>query len=122
MGGNCGGCQCGRKHNDRSVSVSRSKYLLEAKANPTAKNNDGHEAMLGIDGTKTGSEAWDYPIIILKAADNDKEQLEVAFKALEQADLSAANKGDLAMAGMKKKKECGANWDAARFMAIMNKL
>merc|ERR1712039_302915 len=100
----------------------QSKYLLDAKADPSAKNNDGHEALLGIDGTKTGSEAWDYPVVILKAAENDPEQLETALQALEKADLSGANKGDLAMAGMKKKKQCSDNWDAARFMAIMNKV
>eukprot|EP00747_Dinoflagellata_sp_TGD_P029698 gnl/TRDRNA2_/TRDRNA2_134099_c0_seq1.p1 gnl/TRDRNA2_/TRDRNA2_134099_c0~~gnl/TRDRNA2_/TRDRNA2_134099_c0_seq1.p1 ORF type:complete len:276 (-),score=72.55 gnl/TRDRNA2_/TRDRNA2_134099_c0_seq1:63-890(-) len=100
----------------------QSKYLLDKGANPKATNGDGVEAILGIDGKKTGTDAWDNPVTILKAASDDATELDIAFKALEAADASVIDKGALAGAGMKKKKLCTKHWDKDRFMAIMGKL
>lgn len=100
----------------------QSKFLLDRGANPDAVNNEGHSAMTGVDGTKTGSDAWDNPITILQAASDDSHQLDVAFTALEGADVGSLDKAKLAMAGMKKKKECKVNWSSDRFTAIMNKI
>merc|ERR1712228_175092 len=99
----------------------QSVLLMDARADPRAKNSDGHQAILGIDGGKTESEAWDHPITMLKAA-SDKAELEKAFRALEAADLSGVNKSELAMVGMKKRKQCADDWDVGRFMAVMKKL
>jgi len=101
---------------------SISKFLMEKGADPKLKNNDGHEALLGIDGNKTGPEAWDAPLTILKDASDDKEELEIAFKALEGAASGIIDKASLVQTGLQKKKECPKNWDHPRFVDIMKKL
>merc|ERR1712048_614769 len=60
----------------------QSKALLDAGADKERLNQDGCKAILGIEGTKTGVEAWDNPVCILKAA-NEKAEFEEAFVALE---------------------------------------
>jgi len=101
---------------------SITKFLLDKGANPKLKNGDGHEALLGIDGNKTGPEAWDAPLMMLKDAGDDKEELQNAFEALEGAAPSSIDKASLVQTGLQKKKECPKNWDHARFVAIMKKL
>ncbi|CAE7276922.1 Ank1 [Symbiodinium sp. CCMP2592] len=61
-----------------------SKLLLEKGAKKEVENSDGCQAILGISGSKEGAEAWDAPINILKNAAN-KEEIELAYKALEGA-------------------------------------
>merc|ERR1712151_670933 len=100
----------------------QSKLLLEDGADPDAVNLAGHKAMTGVDGGKTGTDSWDNPVTILQAANDDPEQLDVAFTALEKADADSIDKASLAMAGMKKRKECKVNWNADRFTTIMNQL
>mmetsp|Transcript_53899 Transcript_53899/g.115764 ORF Transcript_53899/g.115764 Transcript_53899/m.115764 type:complete len:431 (+) Transcript_53899:117-1409(+) len=100
----------------------QSKALLAAGANPELQNGDGHKAKLGIDGGKSGAEAWDNPVTILKAVTDTKDELEVAYTALETADIALIDKGSLAQAGIAKKKACSENWDANRFMKIMQRL
>merc|ERR1711971_560665 len=56
-----------------------SKYLLDKGADPTIKNIDGHEALVGIDGDKVEAEAYDTPFLIFKGASDDKVELEIAF-------------------------------------------
>jgi len=96
--------------------------LLEHGADGTRKNGDGHEALKGIDGGKEGAEAWDSPITILKAAGDDKKQLDLALTKLEEADPETLDKAQVVQAGMAKKRTCKENWDATRFMALMKKL
>lgn len=99
----------------------QSDVLLRAGADPKITNAGGHEAIAGMDGGKTGDNAWDTPLKILEGAGNDPQQLEVAFVALEKADLTKIDKADLVQTGMKKKKTCTGNWDSARFMALVTK-
>ena len=47
----------------------QSKLLLDAKADPNITNTAGHTALTGLEGTKTGLDAWDNPMNILKAAE-----------------------------------------------------
>jgi len=101
---------------------SITKFLLGKGADPKVKNGDGHEALLGIDGNKTGPEAWDSPLTMLKDAGDDKEELQAAFKALEGAAPGSIDKASLVQTGLQKKKECPKNWDHPRFVDIMKKL
>lgn len=87
-------------------------------------NQDGHKAILGIDGTKLGKEAWDNPVTILRAA-TSAEELVIALESLEKALLTAESKADvskeqLIMVGMAKKKSpiTQASWDHKRFMKM----
>eukprot|EP00931_Biecheleriopsis_adriatica_P051178 TRINITY_DN29658_c0_g1_i1.p1 TRINITY_DN29658_c0_g1~~TRINITY_DN29658_c0_g1_i1.p1 ORF type:complete len:272 (+),score=76.77 TRINITY_DN29658_c0_g1_i1:26-817(+) len=101
----------------------QSKWLMShAGADKSKLNNDGHPAILGIDGGKTGSDAWDVPMNILNAAGDDRDELEEAFAALEAAEVSTLDRAVLARAGLQKKKTCTEHWDNDRFMAIMKKL
>merc|ERR1712187_112656 len=100
----------------------QSVFLIDARADPSIRNVEGHAAEFGIGGKKVDNEAWNHPFTILKAAGDDPQQVEFAFKSLEQANLSGVSKEDLAKIGLRKKKECGANWNAARFRAVLNKL
>lgn len=100
----------------------QTKLLLGSGADPKLQNGDGHEALTGIDGGKTGNDAWDAPVTVLKAATDSKEELDLAFSMLEKADPATVDKAALVQAGMQKKKTHKNNWDADRFMAIMKKL
>jgi len=99
-----------------------SKFFLDNGADPTRKNQEGHQAILGLDGDKCGADAWNAPVTVLKSAKDDAAELSIAFEALEKADAASMDKAALAQAGMAKKKECTQNWDQARFMALMKKL
>lgn len=98
-----------------------SKVLIEAGADPKLQNNAGHEALTGIEGEKTGNNTWDNPVTIFKAA-NNKEQIDLAFSTLEQADTASLDKAVLVQAGMAKKKSCPEHWDADRFQALLHRL
>jgi len=100
----------------------QSKMLMSSGADPKIENGDGHAAITGIDGGKTGKEAWDNPVIIVKGANDNPEEIEFAFSTLESADPATIDKGLLAQTGMMKKKTCKTNWDAKRFLGIMQKL
>ena len=50
----------------------QSKLLLDAKADPNVTNQGGHKALTGLEGAKTGLDAWDNPMNILKAAEDWK--------------------------------------------------
>jgi len=100
----------------------QTKYLLAAGADKEKANNDGHAAMVGIDGKKTGSDSWDAPINMFKAVGNNKEELEEALVALEAADPTTLAQVQMAQQGMQKKKLCKEHWDQDRFKAIMAKL
>eukprot|EP00928_Gymnodinium_smaydae_P037508 TRINITY_DN26022_c0_g1_i1.p2 TRINITY_DN26022_c0_g1~~TRINITY_DN26022_c0_g1_i1.p2 ORF type:complete len:130 (-),score=43.81 TRINITY_DN26022_c0_g1_i1:98-487(-) len=98
-----------------------SKLLLEAGADPKLKNSDGHEAILGLDGDKTGPERWDAPLFMLKNAADSAAELNEAMTQLEKADPTSIEKATLAQAGLQKKKECPLNWDQARFVALLHR-
>lgn len=103
-----------------------SKVLLDAGADPKKKNGDDHEALFGIDGGKKDKEAWDNPVTILKACQDDKAEIEFALSNLEKcaetdAGKAMVDKGDLVGAGMTKKRTCPNNWDHKRFMACAGK-
>jgi hypothetical protein len=101
-----------------------SKLLLEAGASKDVKNEDGHKAILGIDGGKVDKEAWDNQVIILRAA-TTQEQLDFAFAELEKglATPELISKEQLIQTGMAKKKnpETKDIWDHKRFMSIAAK-
>jgi len=99
----------------------QSKFLLDSGADRTVKNGEGFEAITGIEGTKIDADAWDSPLTILKAA-TTKEEVDIALKALEGADLSKIDKAALAQTGMAKKKACKDVWDPDRFMNVMKML
>jgi hypothetical protein len=101
----------------------QTKLLLDCNADPGLKNNASHEAIKGIDGQKVGSEAWNNPVVVLKAS-NTKEELDAAFTALEQIqDASLVDKATLVQAGMNKKRGLKSGvWDQQRFMAIVKNL
>jgi len=98
-----------------------SKLLLEKGAEREVENADGCKAILGISGSKEGAEAWDAPTNILKNA-STKEELSLAFDALEAAEPSSLDKASLARVGMMKAKEMKDAWDKPRFMDFMNKV
>ncbi|CAD7942871.1 unnamed protein product [Amoebophrya sp. A25] len=95
-------------------------FLMEKGASKDLKNGEGHPAILGIDGGKTGHEAWDNPMTLLKSV-SDKESMDAAFKALEGAKAEDVDKAVLAQTGMKKKKMHADFWDAKQFMSIISK-
>eukprot|EP00927_Polykrikos_kofoidii_P057563 TRINITY_DN51703_c0_g1_i1.p1 TRINITY_DN51703_c0_g1~~TRINITY_DN51703_c0_g1_i1.p1 ORF type:complete len:193 (+),score=52.83 TRINITY_DN51703_c0_g1_i1:77-655(+) len=99
----------------------QSKILLEAGADTAKQNEAGHEAITGIDGGKTGENAWDNPLNILRSAGDDSEMLEEAFTALEKADSATIDKGMLGQVGMQKKKACSQNWNQKRFLELMRR-
>jgi len=103
-----------------------SKLLLEAGANGEITNEDGNKAILGIDGGKSGSGAWDNAVTILRSATTE-EELNVAFEALEKAQKSQDTdtpeviaKDQLIQVGLAKKKSpaTAAIWDHKRFMKL----
>lgn len=98
-----------------------SKLLLEKGAKSEVENSDGCQAILGISGSKEGAEAWDAPINILKNAAN-KEEVELAYKALGAADPTSLDKASLARIGMLKAKEMPDVWDKGRFVELLNKV
>mmetsp|Transcript_20451 Transcript_20451/g.51675 ORF Transcript_20451/g.51675 Transcript_20451/m.51675 type:complete len:187 (+) Transcript_20451:162-722(+) len=100
--------------------TAQTEFLLASGADKDLKNGDGHPAILGIDGGKTGADAWDAPIKRLKAVTDEKSMKE-AFMLLEQAKAEDIDKAVLAQAGMKLKKEFAAFWDHKAFMAIVQK-
>lgn len=100
----------------------QSQLLIARGADGKAVNNDGHEALKGIDGKKEGNDAWDNPVVILKAAGMDPEKVTQALEKIEQADPAIIDKAVLVQEGMKKRRAMKENWDAARFTAIMKKL
>merc|ERR1712039_732311 len=63
----------------------QSEVLINAGADKEVQNAEGHLAITGIEGSKTGSQAWDNPVNILKAAGDDAEQLGLALASLESA-------------------------------------
>ncbi len=94
-------------------------FLLTSGADQSLTNADGHPAMLGIDGKKSGVEAWDHAMQKLKAV-RDEASMQDAFAALE-ACTDELDKGMLGMTGMKKKKQYKEWWDVKRFTEIMSK-
>jgi len=60
----------------------QSKLLLDAKADPNITNTGGHTALTGLEGTKTGLDAWDNPMNILKAAEERWSWLELLLGGL----------------------------------------
>jgi len=100
----------------------QSLVLMEHGADTSIKNLGGHTALTGLDGKKVGKDAWDHPSNILKAAGDNKEELDLAFAQLEKADVSTLDKAKLAKVGMRKEKICVENWDADRFDAFMKRL
>eukprot|EP00439_Symbiodinium_sp_Y106_P073844 s756_g14.t1 len=98
-----------------------SKLLLEKGAKREVENSDGCQAILGISGSKEGAEAWDAPINILKNAAN-REEIELAYNALEGADPTSLDKASLARIGMLKAKEMPDVWDKGRFVELLNKV
>lgn len=98
-----------------------SKALVDGGADPNLTNEDGNKAILGIEGSKTGQNAWDNQVTILKCA-NTREELDFAFQELEKglATPELISKADLIQAGMAKKKSpvCKDIWDHKRFMTL----
>ena len=100
--------------------LEQTKFLLAQGADTQLQNVDGHTAISGIEGTKTGPDAWDAPINLLKSAE-DEAGLQTAFAALEAADKAAVDKAALVQTGMAKKKHFGDKWPKDRFMDLVKK-
>jgi ankyrin repeat protein len=77
--------------------------LLAGKADPTIKNEAGNEAITGLDGDKTGADAWDSGFSILQSA-NTAAMAEAALEKIA-ANPEGIDKAKFAQTGMKKKKE-----------------
>ena len=58
----------------------QSKLLLDAKADPNVTNAAGHKALTGLEGQKIDQDAWDNPMNILKAANDDEEEMKARAK------------------------------------------
>merc|ERR550537_2033473 len=100
----------------------QTKFLLEQGADKGLKNNDGHQALTGIEGSKVELEAWDNPVTILKAS-TTKEELESALRNLEQLDdTSIVDKAALVQVGMQKRRLINQNWDHSRFLSLVRAL
>merc|ERR1712217_992916 len=99
-----------------------SRRLMQHGADQQAKNDAGHEAIVGMHGTKTGVEAWDNPMNILIGAENSEAEMEEAFEALEAADPTSLDKAKLVNAGLHKKKTCPQYWDHERLKCILDKI
>lgn len=93
--------------------------LLAGNADKTLKNSAGNEAITGLDGDKTGSDAWDSGINMLQSASNG-ESAEAALAKIE-ANPEGVDKAKFAQIGMKKKKEF-ADFPKGRFTEIMQKI
>jgi len=100
----------------------QSVQLLEAGADRGAVNADGHPAIKGIEGGKEGADAWDSPLTILKAAGDDRDELDFAMSKLEQVDPADVDKALVVQAGMAKRKCCKDHWNADRFADIIRRL
>jgi hypothetical protein len=81
------------------------KMLLAAGADGSVTNNEDAKAIEGLSGSKTGPEAWDNPVTVLKTVDDDVAALEEVFKALEVSKAEDIKKDELVRVGMMKKKE-----------------
>eukprot|EP00746_Dinoflagellata_sp_MGD_P008040 gnl/MRDRNA2_/MRDRNA2_116027_c0_seq1.p1 gnl/MRDRNA2_/MRDRNA2_116027_c0~~gnl/MRDRNA2_/MRDRNA2_116027_c0_seq1.p1 ORF type:complete len:246 (+),score=60.97 gnl/MRDRNA2_/MRDRNA2_116027_c0_seq1:96-833(+) len=77
--------------------------LLAGNANPTIKNEAGNESITGLDGDKTGADAWDSGFNMLLSA-NTAAMAEAALAKIE-ANPEGIDKAKFAQTGMKKKKE-----------------
>jgi len=101
-----------------------SKALVDKGADGNITNEDGNKAILGIEGSKTGQNAWDNQVTILKCA-NTREELDFAFQELEKglATPELISKAELIQTGMAKKKSpvCKDIWDHKRFMGLAAK-
>jgi hypothetical protein len=101
-----------------------SKFLVDEGADKELRNQDGHKAIEGIDGGKTGQEAWDNPVTVLKAA-KTAEELDIALTELEKALATPEliSKEQLVQTGMLKKRSPDTKdvWDHKRFMALAAK-
>jgi hypothetical protein len=75
--------------------------LLAANADRTLKNTAGNEAITGLDGDKTGSNAWDSGFNMLQSA-SDAAMAEAALAKIE-ANPEGVDKAKVAQAGMQKK-------------------
>jgi len=100
----------------------QTKFLLDANADIGVKNNDGHDAITGIDGGKVDGDAWNNPVIILKAS-NSKEEIDSALHNIEQLeDTSVVDKAALVQVGMQKRRILHGEWDHPRFMTLVKSL
>eukprot|EP00928_Gymnodinium_smaydae_P014609 TRINITY_DN1537_c0_g1_i2.p1 TRINITY_DN1537_c0_g1~~TRINITY_DN1537_c0_g1_i2.p1 ORF type:complete len:502 (-),score=92.93 TRINITY_DN1537_c0_g1_i2:48-1553(-) len=99
----------------------QTRLLLEKGADRDAVNAEGHAAITGIDGGKIGSQAWDSPINMLRAAGDNVQELSEAFAALEAAEPSAVDQAELVQTGMQKRKHCVTHWDQTRFTALIQR-
>lgn len=95
-------------------------FLEKFGASPDIVNGDGHAAITGIDGDKVDAEAWDGPLNMMGSC-TTKRDLDAALAKLEAWPDKAGtlDKAKLIQTGMANKKRVGANWDHARFMAVM---
>ncbi len=98
--------------------------MLKSGAHCEIMNDSGHKATHSIDGGKTGENAYDNAVTILRAA-GTREQLDIALSELEKpsSDPELISKEMLIQTGMAKKKspDTQAIWDHKRFLALAAK-
>jgi hypothetical protein len=93
--------------------------LLAANADRTLKNTAGNEAITGLDGDKTGSNAWDSGFNMLQSA-SDAAMAEAALAKIE-ANPEGVDKAKLAQVGMQKK-EGIPDFPKDKYTAVMQSL
>jgi len=98
-------------------------YLRSKGGKDDIKNSDGSQAIFGLGDTKRGDEAWDSPLTILKACDDDPADIKAALdNVLEQSKKgNNVDKGNLVGTALQKKKQY-KNWDQAAFQALVKQL
>jgi len=103
-----------------------SKLLLDSGADGEIVNEEGSKAIEGIEGSKKGTDAWDNPVNILRAA-HTKEELDLGFASLEKAveTPELIDKSTLTQVGMAKNRDkdpaMKAIWDQNRFKKLVHK-
>jgi hypothetical protein len=93
--------------------------LLAGNADPTIKNEAGNESLTGLDGDKTGSDAWDSGFNMLQSADT-AAMAEAALAKIE-ANPEGVDKAKFAQTGMKKKKQI-KDFPKEKFTEVMKSL
>lgn len=105
----------------------QTKLLLEQGADGAVKNDDGNEAISGIDGTKLGAEAWDSPVNMIKSATTNEDLVEVLDLLekylVEPDETKPIDKSQLVMAGMAKKRTWPkGTWPLERWTNVVKSL
>jgi hypothetical protein len=90
------------------------QILVNAGADYSIENGEGHPAIQGISGSKVGRNAWDNPVTIMKTVDDDVHALDAVFSLLESWSAGDIKKEELVRVGLARRKELRA-WTDGHF-------